>query len=137
NPPGREVIVFAEEEGLRTIFDNLIDNALKYTPAGGSVSVRASVEADAVLVEVVDTGVGIAPDQQPRIFERFYRVDRARSRELGGTGLGLSIVKHLVQAFHGTVAVTSQVGAGATFSIRLPLATSSGAAPAIAGSSSS
>ena len=93
--------VLADEEGARTILDNLIDNALKYTPAGGRVTIRCVLtDADATL-EVEDTGIGIAQKDQDRVFERFYRVDKARSRELGGTGLGLSIVKHLAQSFDG------------------------------------
>lgn len=119
---GDPLVVLAEEEGLRTILDNLVNNALKYTPNHGQVTVRCRTEDRMALIEVVDTGIGIAPEHQARIFERFYRADLARSRELGGTGLGLSIVKHLVQAFGGSVAVTSQVGHGSTFSIRLPLA---------------
>lgn len=112
--------VRAEREGLRTILDNLVNNALKYTPPGGQVFVRCREEQQMAAVEVSDTGIGIAPEHQGRIFERFYRADAARSRELGGTGLGLSIVKHLVQAFDGAVSVTSQVGRGSTFVVHLP-----------------
>jgi two-component system phosphate regulon sensor histidine kinase PhoR len=122
--------VRADEEGMRQILGNLIDNAIKYTPAGGSVTVSWRSEAQDAVIEVADTGIGIAPDDQARLFERFYRVDRARSRELGGTGLGLSIVKHLAQAFSGEVSVRSEPGKGSTFSVRLPLATSgAGAMP--------
>jgi two-component system phosphate regulon sensor histidine kinase PhoR len=110
-------------KALRQILDNLIDNAIKYTPAGGAVTVQWHAQDESVLLEVVDTGIGIAPDEQLRIFERFYRVDRARSRELGGTGLGLSIVKHLVQFCNGTVGVRSQLGQGSTFWLRLPMHT--------------
>jgi two-component system phosphate regulon sensor histidine kinase PhoR len=121
--PGDESAqVLADEEGLRQILDNLIGNALKYTPEHGQVSLRWRVESDEVLIEVQDTGIGIAPDDQPRLFERFFRVDKARSRELGGTGLGLSIVKHLVQSFGGAVGVESRVGDGSTFWVRLPRA---------------
>jgi two-component system phosphate regulon sensor histidine kinase PhoR len=114
--------VLADEEGLRTILDNLLDNAIKYTPDGGRVTVRWRAEGSMAVIEVEDTGIGIALHDQPRIFERFYRVDKARSRDLGGTGLGLSIVKHLVQAFGGTVSVSSALGRGSTFTVRLPLA---------------
>ena len=100
--------------------DNLIDNAIKYTPEGGSVRVRCRLTDDSVAVEVADTGIGIPRDDLPRVFERFYRVDKARSRELGGTGLGLSIVKHLVQSIGGQIDVDSRVGAGSRFTVQLP-----------------
>jgi two-component system phosphate regulon sensor histidine kinase PhoR len=117
--------VMADAEGVREIFDNLIDNAINYTPEGGRVSVSWSAEAGRVRVSVADTGPGIAEEHQKRIFERFYRVDRARSRELGGTGLGLSIVKHLVHVFQGSIEVESTLGKGSTFTVRLPRATPS------------
>jgi two-component system phosphate regulon sensor histidine kinase PhoR len=112
--------VRADEEGLRTILDNLVDNAIKYTPQGGRVCIRWKRDEGGVLIQVQDTGIGIPEKHQARIFERFYRVDKARSRQLGGTGLGLSIVKHLAQAFDGTVGLQSKVGRGSTFSVRLP-----------------
>jgi two-component system phosphate regulon sensor histidine kinase PhoR len=112
----------ADEDALRHILDNLLNNAIKYTPEGGRVAVRWRTEGNQAVVEVADTGIGISPADQQRIFERFYRVDKARSRELGGTGLGLSIVKHLVQALGGSVAVQSRVGAGSVFTVRLPSA---------------
>ncbi len=114
------VLAWADEEALSQILDNLVDNALKYTPAGGRIQVRWWAQGDAVCLEVQDTGIGIAERDLARIFERFYRVDRARSRELGGTGLGLAIVKHLAQAMHGSVAATSRLGQGTTFTVRLP-----------------
>lgn len=116
------IVAWADEEAVRQILDNLVDNAIKYTPEGGSVRVRWGREGDNVLLEIKDTGIGIAPLELPRIFERFYRVDRARSRELGGTGLGLSIVKHLAQAMQGHVRATSQPGEGSTFIVYLPAA---------------
>ena len=116
------VQVSADEEGVRQIIDNLIDNALKYTPDGGRVTVACHCDDAMVTIEVRDTGVGIGPDFLPRVFERFYRVDKARSRELGGTGLGLSIVKHLAQSFAGGVDVESEVGKGTVFTVKLPLA---------------
>jgi two-component system phosphate regulon sensor histidine kinase PhoR len=111
--------VNADEAGLRTILDNLLDNAIKYTPSGGRVSVRWEADGDAGRIEVADTGVGIPEEHLSRIFERFYRVDRARSRELGGTGLGLSIVKHLTHVFGGRIDVESTPGVGSKFTVRL------------------
>lgn len=113
------VAVQADENGLRQIVDNLLNNAIKYTPHGGQVDVRWYTEGDWVVLEVQDTGIGIARADQERIFERFYRADKARSRELGGTGLGLSIVKHLALAFGGSVSVRSQLGEGSIFLVRL------------------
>lgn len=112
----------ADEEGLRTICNNLIDNAVKYTPDGGRVTVGWRREADTVRIEVADNGPGIPRSDVSRVFERFYRVDKARSRELGSTGLGLSIVKHLVQSFAGHVGVESQPGQGCRFWVELPAA---------------
>src|SRR5262249_50537551 len=97
-PLDDETLVTADEEAIRQIVDNLIDTAIKYTPDGGAVGVACRFEGELIQVEVADTGIGIPRDDLPRVFERFYRVDKARSRELGGTGLGLSIVKHLVQS---------------------------------------
>ena len=109
----------ADSEGLRTIVDNLIGNAINYTRPGGSISVRSRRDADWIVVEVEDNGVGIAKEYLSRIFERFFRVDRARSREVGGTGLGLSIVKHLCHLFGGNIKVSSQIGQGSTFTVHL------------------
>jgi two-component system phosphate regulon sensor histidine kinase PhoR len=111
---------WADEEAVSEILDNLVDNALKYTPSGGRIRVQWHREDGQVCLAVADTGIGIPDPDLPRVFERFYRVDKARSRELGGTGLGLAIVKHLVQAMHGSVAVTSRLGEGTTFTVRLP-----------------
>jgi two-component system phosphate regulon sensor histidine kinase PhoR len=115
------VWVFAEADGLTQILDNLVDNALKYTPEDGTVSVNIQAESRAVRLQVTDTGIGIPADHQDRIFERFYRVDKARSRQLGGTGLGLAIVKHLVNAFGAEVDVISAADQGTTFQITFPL----------------
>jgi two-component system phosphate regulon sensor histidine kinase PhoR len=122
HPPESPLRVRADREGLRTILDNLVDNALKYTPSGGRIDIRWARDGDQCVLEVEDTGIGIAERDQARVFERFFRVDPARSRELGGTGLGLSIVKHLVQAFGGSVGLSSKLGKGSRFHIRLPLA---------------
>jgi two-component system phosphate regulon sensor histidine kinase PhoR len=120
--PAGGVAVWADEEALDQILDNLLDNALKYTPEGGHVRVGWRSDDGQVCVEVADTGIGIPEADLPRIFERFYRVDKARSREMGGTGLGLSIVKHLAQAMHGSVRAASRLGHGTTFSVSLPRA---------------
>src|SRR5262249_45440955 len=119
SPPPETVLVLADEESLEEILDNLIDNAVKYTNSGGTVSVRWQAHGDRCRIDVADTGIGIPQAHLPRIFERFYRVDRARSRELGGTGLGLSIVKHLVQILGGSVSVVSRLGKGSTFTVEL------------------
>jgi two-component system phosphate regulon sensor histidine kinase PhoR len=128
-PPNSPIVALADEQGIRTILDNLIDNAIKYSPVGGRVEVRWRSGDDEAIVEVQDSGIGIAEKDQSRIFERFYRVDKARSREVGGTGLGLAIVKHLAQAFGGSVGVDSQPKQGSTFRIRLPLGKTMAATP--------
>ena len=120
--PGTPVQVVGDEEAVCHVLTNLLDNALKYTPKGGQVVVRLQRQADNAVIEVQDTGIGIEPGDCERIFERFYRVDKARSRELGGTGLGLSIVKHIVLAHRGQVSVTSVPGTGSTFRVAIPLA---------------
>lgn len=118
--PEMPLAVLADEDGLDTILDNLISNAIKYTPECGRITIRWFDDGDFVEMTVQDTGVGIAEEHHTRVFERFYRADKARSRLLGGTGLGLSIVKHLAQSFNGSVALTSRVGEGTTFRVRLP-----------------
>ncbi len=114
--------VRADPEAVRQILTNVLDNAARYTPVGGRVTVRTSATAGQVTVEVQDSGPGIASEHLPRLFERFYRVDPARSRELGGTGLGLSIVRHLVEAHGGHVEAVSALGAGTTIRLVLPAA---------------
>jgi two-component system phosphate regulon sensor histidine kinase PhoR len=110
-----------DPDSLERLVLNLLDNAVKYNRPGGSVVLRLSQDGPAVLLEVCDTGIGIPPDSIPRIFERFYRVDKGRAREEGGTGLGLAIVKHVAQAHGGQVDVESNAGRGTTFRVRLPL----------------
>ena len=119
--PSEGVCILGDAEALGQITSNLLDNALKYTPQGGHVWVRVRQEESYAVIEVADTGIGIDAPHRERIFERFYRVDKARSRELGGTGLGLSIVKHIALAHNGNVLVESTPGTGSTFRVLLPL----------------
>jgi two-component system, OmpR family, phosphate regulon sensor histidine kinase PhoR len=114
--------VEGDARALEHVLSNLVDNAIKYCPAGTRVLVSASLKGDRVDLVVSDTGPGIAAEHVPRVFERFYRVDAGRSRELGGTGLGLSIVKHMVEAMRGKVWVESEIGRGSTFIVSLPRA---------------
>jgi two-component system phosphate regulon sensor histidine kinase PhoR len=113
-------ILRADAMAVRQIVSNLVENAVRYTPSGGKVTVFARGDGNAVVLGVRDTGSGISPDHLPRIFERFYRVDPARSRAAGGTGLGLAIVKHLVEAHGGTVRAESQPGRGTTVMMQFP-----------------
>ena len=106
---------------LQQLFGNLVENAIKYNKPQGRVTVTLQRQRNMVLVKVKDTGIGIPQEHLPRLFERFYRVDSSRSREIGGTGLGLSIVKHLAGLYHGDVSVESVVGEGSVFTVRLPL----------------
>jgi two-component system sensor histidine kinase BaeS len=115
------LMVEGDSELLRQAIDNLIRNALQYTPAGGLIQVRAKAQGDKALVEVSDTGVGIAAESIAQIFDRFYRTDRSRARQTGGMGLGLSIVKAVTERHGGTVSVTSSVGRGSRFCVYLPL----------------
>ncbi|MFO0851748.1 MAG: ATP-binding protein [Gemmataceae bacterium] len=125
SPP--DLAAWASEEGVAQILDNLVDNAIKYTPTGGRVTVRWEAGPQQVAIEVSDTGIGIPERDLPRVFERFYRVDKARSREMGGTGLGLAIVKHTAQAMQGSVTVASVEGKGTTFRVTLPRSGTAGA----------
>lgn len=111
--------VRAHTRRLYQLVKNLMENAVKYNRAGGNVRLTAGVEMGVAVIRVQDTGIGIPPEHLDRIFERFYRVDKGRSRELGGTGLGLSIVKHIVSLYGGDIRVTSQPGEGTTFTVRL------------------
>jgi two-component system sensor histidine kinase SenX3 len=121
--------VMGDEPLLVTAMGNLIDNAVSYSPENTRVAVTIRALDDAVEVSVTDQGVGIAADDVERIFERFYRVDQARSRSTGGTGLGLAIVKHIITNHGGTISVWSTPGAGSTFTVRLPAAVTGGTAP--------
>jgi two-component system phosphate regulon sensor histidine kinase PhoR len=114
--------VIGDRDSLEQVFLNVLDNAVKFTPEAGTISVSAvKDEEDRLAVRITDTGTGIPKDEIPRLGERFYRVDKTRSRELGGTGLGLSIVKHLMNAHKGTIEIESQPGRGTTVTLRFPL----------------
>ncbi len=115
-----KVQVEGDQSRLQQVVVNLLDNAIKYTPEGGSVSVSVCAEADKAVLTVTDTGIGISEEGQAHIFERFYRTDKARSRQLGGTGLGLSIVKSIGTAHGGRVSVQSTEGRGSTFRFEMP-----------------
>ena len=112
--------VRADEARLREVFDNLLDNAVKYSNKNGEVRLGAEYRGGAIALSVSDDGIGISAEDLPRIFERFYRADKARSRELGGTGLGLSIVKHIAQLHGGSVEAESTPGNGTRISVIVP-----------------
>ncbi|MEA2088115.1 MAG: phosphate regulon sensor histidine kinase PhoR [Candidatus Caldatribacteriota bacterium] len=113
-------LIKADPEQIEVVFRNLLDNALKYTPDGGEIYISALEKAENIYIEIADNGIGISAEHLPRIFERFYRANKDRSRKLGGTGLGLAIVKHIVQAHQGTIGVESKPGKGSKFSFTLP-----------------
>jgi two-component system sensor histidine kinase SenX3 len=117
--------VFGNKEMLITAVKNLIENAISYSDQGTSVGIGCSAKESIAEITVTDSGSGISPENQERIFERFYRADPSRSRETGGTGLGLSIVKHVAKTHRGEIKLFSQVGVGSTFTLRVPLATAS------------
>jgi len=112
--------VLGDPLALRRVLDNLLSNAFKFTPKGGRVTARLSQDSGTVVMAVSDTGIGIPNDKLGRIFERFYQVDGSATRQYGGVGLGLALVKEIVEAHGGRMAVSSQVGEGATFTILLP-----------------
>lgn len=120
--PAPAIMVTADGNRIMQVLTNLIENAIHFTPGGGRVDVAVRADGAEAVVSVSDTGRGIPADDLPRIFDRFYRVDRSRSREAGGTGLGLAIAKHIVEAHGGRIAVRSRLGRGSVFSFTLPLA---------------
>ncbi|MEJ2557188.1 MAG: HAMP domain-containing sensor histidine kinase [Anaerolineae bacterium] len=122
DPCHEELVVWASEEGLERIFTNLVDNALKYTPSGGNVTVSLSRVEGEAQVQVMDNGIGIPSESLPHLFEEFYRAPNARTVEAVGTGLGLTIAKDLVHQCGGRIDVESTVGQGTTFTVTLPLA---------------
>jgi two-component system phosphate regulon sensor histidine kinase PhoR len=112
--------IYANTQQLRELFNNLITNAIKYNKPQGSVKVTVTSEPDEIIIIVEDTGVGIPEDARQRIFERFYRVDKGRSKRVGGTGLGLSIVKHIVNYYNGSIELESKLMEGTKFTVHLP-----------------
>ncbi len=120
--PDDKLIIDGDMQALSQLIDNLVDNAIKYTPLGGEIFVHLSKNEGKAVFSVRDTGIGVSPQYQQRIFERFYRVDKARSRDLGGTGLGLSIVKNITEQHGGSVTIDSQLAHGPIFTVILPLA---------------
>ncbi|HEU4963691.1 MAG TPA: HAMP domain-containing sensor histidine kinase [Bacilli bacterium] len=115
-----ETTITADEELLSQVWINLLHNAIKFTPPGGSLSISLDMEDEQVRVRVTDTGIGIAPGDQPRIFERFYKGDKSRTRTAGGSGLGLSIVQKIIDLHQGQIRLRSEVGKGSTFEVQLP-----------------
>lgn len=113
--------ISADRDRLKQVFVNLIDNAIKFNKDGGKITLKTALLKDSLEITVQDTGLGIPPQDLPRIFERFYRVDKMRSKDSGGTGLGLSIVKHILEAHSGTIICESKPGQGSTFRVFLPL----------------
>lgn len=113
--------IAANADYIKQIILNLVDNAIKYTPENGDVNVKIFADKDDAVIKVSDTGMGIPKEDQARIFERFYRVDKARSREIGGTGLGLAITKHIAMNLGGTISVESELEKGSTFTVRIPM----------------
>jgi signal transduction histidine kinase len=122
NLPEHLPLVQANADQVTIMLRNLIDNAIKYTPRGGTISLCAQTSPTEIEIAVSDTGVGIPPDSLPHVFDRFYRVDKSHSRTSGGTGLGLSLVQAIAQAHHGRIDVASRVNEGSTFTIHLPIA---------------
>jgi two-component system phosphate regulon sensor histidine kinase PhoR len=116
-----DVALLGNESDLHSIFHNLVNNAVRFTPPAGTVRIVWRSDAEGAVFEVIDTGIGIAAEQIPRITERFYRVDPGRSRATGGTGLGLAIVKHALQRHNGVLSISSREGEGSTFTCRFPL----------------
>ena len=120
-PPAAEVFVLGDSFRLRQVVFNLVDNALKYNRPEGLVTITVHIENRSVMIQVADTGIGIATADLPKVFDRFFRVDKSRSRQQGGSGLGLAIVKKVVEDLMGTVSVESIPGQGSTFCVQLPL----------------
>jgi two-component system phosphate regulon sensor histidine kinase PhoR len=120
NQVHKNFVIYADEQKLSIALKNLVENAIKYNKQDGKVIVNAVKDSKNVTISVEDTGIGIPEESIPLVFERFYRVDKSRSRNIGGTGLGLSIVKHITEAHKGKVWVESKLGKGSKFYIRIP-----------------
>jgi signal transduction histidine kinase len=119
--PNQAVVIAGDELSVRRLFMALVDNAVKYTPEHGTVWIDLDIEDEQAAIRIRDTGLGISNEDLPRVFDRFWRADKVRSRDEGGTGLGLAIAKGITERHGGTLSVDSQLGHGSTFSVRLPL----------------
>ncbi len=119
--PKENLLVRVDKSKLKQVFINIISNAIKYTPDGGEVKILLLPHEKDVEVKIIDNGIGIPAEDVSRVFERFYRVDKGRSRQQGGTGLGLSIAQDIVHAHDGEIVASSKLGEGSEFTIRLPL----------------
>ena len=125
NLPAEALRIWVDRDRLSQVLINIVDNAVKFTPEGGTITAEISREEGEMLIRIIDTGIGIPQNEIPKLGQRFYRVDKARSRQLGGTGLGLSIVKHLMEAHHGRMLIESSPGRGTAVSLYFPLDTAS------------
>jgi signal transduction histidine kinase len=125
NVAAEQVTITADEILLSQVWNNLIHNSIKFTPAAGKICLALHQQDGQIEFRIADTGIGIAEEDQPRIFERFYKADKSRERSKGGSGLGLSIAKTIVEMHRGTIEVESQLGAGTTFIVSLPMAAES------------
>ena len=121
NQVTKDIFIKGDKNRLKQLFLNLVDNAIKYNVKGGRVTIDAYKDEGKMVIKIKDTGIGIDYKHLPRLFERFYRVDKGRSRDLGGTGLGLSIVKHIVNLYNGNVKVNSKLGEGTEFIVQIPV----------------
>jgi two-component system, OmpR family, phosphate regulon sensor histidine kinase PhoR len=126
----QKVLVYADWQRISQVMTNLISNAIKHSHDGSDVKVSFQINKKSIITHVIDSGVGIPEEDQIRIFERFYRVDKSRSREKGGTGLGLAIVKHILDGHNSKAEVVSELGKGSTFSFKLPRVKPDGTEPA-------